>query len=90
MTGDHNRQPVCRTGSRDGTYRVWYPDPGWIPCPPVCYIKHSHDYKQGWIESTYAPTDLADAMDWAGKLAEEREVKLVAVNHGAVPPKGAS
>ena len=22
MTGDHNRQPVCRTGSRDGTYRV--------------------------------------------------------------------
>jgi len=74
---------------RDGTFRVWYPDPGWIPCAPVCHLKHSHDYKQGFVESYYHPTSREDAMDWAEKLAEGREVKVLNVNHGAVPPKAA-
>jgi hypothetical protein len=69
---------------RDGTYRVWYPDEGWIPCPPVCDLKHSHNYRQGHVESFYHPTSLEDAMEWAYQLAEGREVKVVPVNPGAV------
>ena len=61
----------------DGAYRVWYPDEGFIPCPPVCDIRHSHDYKQKMVESYYHPTDLDDALEWAYSMAEEREVKLV-------------
>ena len=61
---------------RDGTWRVWYPDEGYIPCPPVCELKHSHDYKQKMVESFYHPTSREDAKLWAAALAEEREVKV--------------
>lgn len=62
---------------RDGTFRVFYPDEGFVPCPPVCDLKHSHDYKQGWSESYYQPTDLDDAIEWATSLAEERQVRVI-------------
>lgn len=65
-----------------GNWRVFYPDPGWIPCAPVCRLKeversHKHTYEQAWIETNYTPSSYADAVDWATLLAEGREVKAV-------------
>ena len=67
---------------QNGTWSVFYPDPGFLPCPPGCDLAkvvrtHKHEYEQGWIESTYKPEDYADACDWAALLAEGREVKIV-------------
>ena len=67
---------------RDGTWLVFYPDPGFIPCEPTCNLSkvmrnHKHSFKQDFIQSTYIPTSYADALDWADKLAEGREVKVV-------------
>ena len=62
---------------QNGTWRVFYPDPGWISCPPDCKIKHKHDYEPAWCESTYQPTSYKDAMDWAGKMAGSREIKVI-------------
>lgn len=61
----------------DGTWRVWYPDPGWIACEPVCKLKHKHDYEIAWIESRYHPTDYEDALAWADYISDGREVKVV-------------
>lgn len=61
----------------NGSFSVWYPDEGFCPCSPVCHEKHSHSYKQGYIQSAYTPVDRADADDWAFKMAEGREVKHV-------------
>jgi len=67
---------------QNGSYGVFYADPGWIPCAPGCDMNrvvrsHKHDYTRPWVETYYKPADLEDAMDWAEKLAEGREVKLV-------------
>lgn len=62
---------------QNGTWRVYYPDPGWIPCEPVCHLKHKHDYEQNWIESHYKPEDYEDALNWAEAISEGREVKVV-------------
>lgn len=69
----------------NGSFSVWYPDPGFTPCAPTCGEKHKHTFKQGHVESEYEPTDRADADDWAYQLAEGREVKYVKV--GAKAPK---
>ena len=61
---------------QDYSWKVLYPDEGFIPCPPVCALKHSHDYKQKMVETFYQPTDQDDAMAWAQMLAEEREIKV--------------
>lgn len=65
-----------------GAWRVYYPDPGFVPCAPVCRLKdvdrnHKHVYEQAFIETNYAPTSYDDALDWATLLAEGREVKVV-------------
>lgn len=69
---------------KDGTYRVWYPDEGFVPCAPSCDLRHKHEYKQGHVESFYHPATFDDAVEWAYKLADGREVKIVPVNTGAV------
>ena len=61
----------------DGGWRVWYPDPAWIPCEPVCKLVHKHDYEMRWIESHYKPVDFEDALGWANSLCEGREVKVI-------------
>jgi len=61
----------------NGEWRVFYPDPGWISCPPDCSIKHKHDYDPAWVESTYQPMDYEDALAWAEKMAEKREIVIV-------------
>lgn len=61
----------------NGTWRIFYPDPAWIPCDPRCEVKHKHDREMNWIESNYQPVDYEDALDWADVLAEGREVKTV-------------
>ena len=68
---------------QNGSWSVFYPDPGFIPCSPVCNLNkvlrnHKHDYEQTWIESTYKPTSYQDALDWARYLSDGREVKVVA------------
>ena len=67
---------------QNGTWTVWYPDPGWIPCAPVCRLAtvqpgHKHDYQQGWIQTNYTPTSYEDALEWADLLAEGHEVKIL-------------
>lgn len=67
---------------RDGTWTVWYPDPGWIPCAPNCQLNkvqraHKHDYEQTFVETHYVPTSFSDAMAWAEDLAEGREIKVL-------------
>lgn len=61
----------------DGSWVVSYSDPGFIPCPPVCHLKHKHEYVQPQIDSHYRPTDFEDATAWAHALADGREVKVV-------------
>lgn len=67
---------------QNGSYTVHYPDPGFIPCAPVCDLKknvrgHKCDFEQQWIETNYKPTSLEDAVAWAEYLADGREVKVV-------------
>ena len=62
---------------KDYSWRVWYPDEGFVPCAPVCELRHSHDYHQKHVESYYRPTDRADAESYARQLAEGRDVKVV-------------
>lgn len=67
---------------QNGSWTVHYPDPGFVPCAPVCDLKknvrgHKCDYEQSFIETNYKPTSFADAMDWANYLADGREVKVV-------------
>jgi hypothetical protein len=63
---------------RDGTWRVLYQDPGYIPCMHDCQVKHKHDRDSvSWIETNYTPTSKKDALDWAEQLAEGREVKVL-------------
>lgn len=76
--------PVEIRERQDGGWRVFYPDPGWIPCEPVCRLKdrdrnHKHDYDQRWIESNYHPTSYDDALEWAWSLGhgEPRIVPFV-------------
>lgn len=74
-------EPVEVRERQDGSWRVFYPDPGWIPCEPVCHLKeryknHKHDYEQRWIESNYVPASYSDALDWAETLGH-REVRVV-------------
>lgn len=69
-------------GRQNGSWTVHYPDPGFVPCAPVCDLKknvrgHKCDYEQSYIETNYKPTSYADAMGWANYLAEGREVKVV-------------
>lgn len=67
----------------DGTWIVSYPDPGFIPCSPVCDLqralgrKHKHDYTQKLIESTYQPGTYEAARKWAEELAEGFEIKII-------------
>jgi hypothetical protein len=63
----------------NGSFTVWYPDEGFVPCSPVCADKHKHTYQQGFTQSEYSPVNREDAEDWATKLAEGREVKHVNV-----------
>ena len=74
--------PIEVRERQDGTWRVWYADPGWIPCEPVCRLKdrdrnHKHDYDQRWVESNYEPTSYSDALEWANFLSEDREVRIM-------------
>lgn len=74
-------EPVEVRERQDGKWRVWYPDPGWIPCEPVCRLKdrdknHKHDYEQRWIESNYEPSTYFDALEWAEGMGH-REVRVV-------------
>lgn len=67
---------------RDGSWSVWYPDSGWIPCSSNCRLGdvlrgHKHDRVQPWIETNYTPTSYDDALAWAELLAEGREVKVL-------------
>jgi len=62
---------------RDGSFSIFYPDEGFISCPPVCDLKHKHDYERGWTESSVVPKNKEDAMTWAQMLAEDREVKFI-------------
>lgn len=67
---------------QDKTFRVFYSDEGFIPCAPVCrlgeYTKsHKHDYTQKMVESYYIPVSEDDAIDYAERLAEGREVKML-------------
>lgn len=67
---------------RDGSWSVWYPDPGWIPCAANCRLNevlrgHKHDRVQPWIETHYTPTSYEDALVWAELLAEGRDVRVV-------------
>jgi hypothetical protein len=73
---------------KDYSFRVWYPDEGFVPCSMRCEIKHSHDYKQKMIESSYVPEDEADAMEYARLVAEGREIKVIHYQ-GIRKPKGA-
>jgi hypothetical protein len=73
----------------NGSFTVWYPDEAFCPCSPVCSERHTHSFKQGFIQSTYSPVDRADAEDWATKLAEGREVKFVKIANNRAK-KGAS
>lgn len=61
----------------DGHYSIWYPEEGWISCPPVCELKHKHAIQHPHVESFYKPTDLEDALEYAESLAYGREVKVV-------------
>lgn len=66
---------------QNGTWSVWYPDPAFIPCAPVCDLgkvmrTHKHVYEQDWIKTNYQPTNYEDAMQWAEYLAEGRDVKV--------------
>lgn len=66
----------------NGTWSVFYADPGFVPCAPGCDLQrvmrtHKHTYEQAMIESTYKPESYEDALDWAQYLAEEREIKIV-------------
>lgn len=67
---------------RDGSWSVFYPDPGWIPCAANCRLGevlrgHKHDRVQPWIETNYVPTSFEDAMAWAELLAEGKPVKVM-------------
>lgn len=67
---------------QNGSFTVHYPDPGFIPCAPVCDLKrnvrgHKCDYEQKWIETHYQPTSYEDALAWATYLSDGREVKVV-------------
>jgi hypothetical protein len=70
-------EPIEVREKQNGSWRVWYADPAWIPCDPRCEIKHKHDREMNWIETHYVPTSYADALDWAEFLAEGREVRIV-------------
>lgn len=61
----------------DESWIVLYPDEAFIPCAPVCYIKHKHEYEPKLVESYYKPKDYKDAKNWAEKLAEGRQIKTV-------------
>ena len=60
----------------DGHYSVWYPEEGWLPCPPRCELRHSHSITHPYTESFYQPKDLDDALAYAEDLAQGREVKV--------------
>lgn len=77
MTLPQSRGPLQVREKMNGSWIVLYPDPGFIPCAPVCHLRHKHEYEQTLIESTYKPTDFDDAMDWASSLADGREIKIV-------------
>lgn len=67
---------------QDGSWLVFYPDPGWIPCAPACRLNqvirgHKHDYQQPWIQSYYIPTSLHDAIEYATFVSDGREVKTM-------------
>lgn len=67
---------------QNGSWLVFYPDPGWIPCAPACRLNqvmrtHKHDYEQAWLQTHYTPTSYEDALAWANLLAEGREVKVL-------------
>lgn len=61
----------------NGTWIVSYPDEGFIPCAPVCNLKHKHEYDAKLVESHYKPKDYKDAMSWAKKLAGGRKIQTV-------------
>jgi hypothetical protein len=60
-----------------GEWTVSYPDEAYIPCAPICHLKHKHEYEQKLVASHYKPTDHKDALQWAEKLAAGRKVKTV-------------
>lgn len=61
----------------DGKWVVSYPDEAFIPCAPVCHLKHKHEYDSKLVESHYKPVDYKDAMSWAKKLAGGRKIQTV-------------
>lgn len=66
---------------RDGSWSVLYPDPGFIPCAPVCYFGqkgwpfpgHKHEYAPKMIETEYKPTSFDDAKRWAMLISDSSE-----------------
>jgi hypothetical protein len=78
IAGDH----IEIRQKRDGTYRVWYPEEGFLPCPENCELNkvrrsHKHKFDRPFVESYYVPTSLSDATDWAESLALGRDVILI-------------
>lgn len=69
----------------NGDWLIFYPDPGFLPCSPVCAFgqrgmplpTHKHEHEPKWIESEYKPTDRDDALAYSTLLAEGREVKVI-------------
>jgi hypothetical protein len=68
---------------RDKTYKVFYPEVGFIAdpvCPTGCKVHHKHTRKlkeRGWEACFGSWESLTEAQKWAEFIAEGRDVKMV-------------